>query len=405
MFSAFRPILLDVQVSVARTPTLTSPRPTAWQKAAQSGTRQGADWGDKLELGIGGMTGLALTAVATYGMVFGGAVVGTMLGAGLGPVVASLASHGAWGFVTTTLSTAGTAARAGMILGGVTGALGAFSLGTRVGGKLAHGVGFAAGFAVGGAKGLAGIEVPAMVGDPDPPAPPRTGPMFHGAFRPTARFVAGAAAVSGGVGGFVGGATLAAAGSLAHTALSSSLTWSGFMGSLPTTALVGGLVGAVALAYIGGKGGLQVVQGAQWLWDKTGGRLTEGHKSAGTHLEEREKALGEREQGLDRRAEELQAAADKARQDEQQKIANLERREQELGRQETELGERQASLPLRVESGARQQTEQRAGQPDASLDAAGPHPIMGERHDLKQWQGKLEDYQGRVDRYQEKLKS
>lgn len=391
-----------MKVALAATPTLSAPRKPAeggrLQLALQSGTRQGADWGDKLELGVGGMTGLALTAVATYGMVFGGAVVGTMLGAGLGPVVASLASNGAWGFVTTTLTTAGTAAKAGMILGGVAGTLGAFGLGTKIGGTLAKGVGFGAGFVVGGAKGLAGIEVPGVEGDKEAPEPRQTGPMFHGAFRPAARMVAGAAAVSGGVGGFVGGATLAAAGSLAQTALSSSLTWGTFVSSLPATALIGGAIGAVALAYIGGKGGLQIVQGAQWAWDKTGGKIELGNKTPTGQLKEREKTLAERETALTDRAARLEQDREKAKLDQAGKASELERREQDLNAQEQAL----KSVP--VDQVAQSTYEAKSGQPDPSLDAGGPHPVMGERHALRQWQSKLDNYQDRVNRYEGELK-
>ncbi len=342
-------ILQPVQVSLATTTAFQAPRaqttpPTRTQLAVQSGVRQGADWGDKLELGIGGMTGIALTAVATYGMVFGGAVVGTMLGAGLGPVVASLASHGAWGFVTTTLTTAGTAAKVGMILGGATGTLGAFSLGTKVGGKLAKGVGFGAGFVVGGAKGLAGIEVPGAEPEDEKPAVKKSGPTFHGKFEPAARMVAGAAAVSGGVGGFVGGATLAAAGSLAHTALSSSLTWGGFVSALPATALVGGLVGAVALAYIGGRGGLQLVQAAQTIWDKTGGKLTSGHKTTAKQLNEREAKQNEREKALQDRADKVKVDAGKAAEDDKLKNQALDKRQAELDALAKQLAEREQKL-------------------------------------------------------------
>lgn len=89
--------------------------------------------GDFVQKSVGGLTMLGLAIPAMYAGVLGGAVVGTMLGAGFSPVLSSVTTSGAGNFLLGVWHGTSFAAKAGMFLGGSAGLAGALSIGAGVG--------------------------------------------------------------------------------------------------------------------------------------------------------------------------------------------------------------------------------------------------------------------------------
>src|SRR5438552_4146935 len=82
---------------------------------------------------IGGAIGLASLTLGLYAGVAGGAIFLGALGAGFGPVLASVSSHGLLSFIGTSFHTMGVAAKTGVVLGGLAVGGGSFFVGRAIG--------------------------------------------------------------------------------------------------------------------------------------------------------------------------------------------------------------------------------------------------------------------------------
>ncbi|MGE0491728.1 MAG: hypothetical protein AB7S38_21125 [Vulcanimicrobiota bacterium] len=185
---------------------------------------------DFARFATGGLVGLGLGIAALYAGTLGGAALGAAVGGGFGPVVASVASHGTLGFIGTTFATAGVMTKVGIVAGGITGLVGAFDIGRRIG----HGI---------------SDTIKMASGKADPHDLRRQAKPLSGKTQVLASGITGVGAVAGGLGGFFGGAAIGGISGLA--------TGSG-MGA---AAGIGGLAGGLAFAVMGGWGGYQVAKG------------------------------------------------------------------------------------------------------------------------------------------------
>ncbi|MCE7873147.1 hypothetical protein DYH09_22615 [bacterium CPR1] len=209
----------------------------------QAQLSEGSEFGNAVKMGVGGVGALALIIPCMYAGVIGGAVVGSMLGLGFGPIAGAVTSNGFLGMVGTVWQSTSTVAKAGMVLGGVSGLLGGWATGT--------GVGNAVGRLFGADK-----------------EDPSKHVKISGPIKGTIGFVTvGGGAVAGGVGGGILGASVASAGSLIH-----GLTLNGFnmaaMSNMGSAALIGGGIGLVAFGAMGMMGGYKVAKTAARLVDK-----------------------------------------------------------------------------------------------------------------------------------------
>jgi hypothetical protein len=100
-----------------------------------------SEFGEGVRHLTGGVAGVGLSLAGVYAGVLGGAVVGSLFGAGMGPAVASLSSKGALGFVSGIWNSTSVAAKIGMAIGGASGLVGGFKLGSSAGNGLARVVG------------------------------------------------------------------------------------------------------------------------------------------------------------------------------------------------------------------------------------------------------------------------
>lgn len=117
-----------------------SDRSTARSAASEAAQPQdkvqtdgGTEIGNGVKFALGGVSGLALTIPAMYAGVVGGAVVGSLFGAGLGPAISSVTTHGALGFLGGIWHSTSFAAKAGMFIGGTSGLVGGWKAGTGIG--------------------------------------------------------------------------------------------------------------------------------------------------------------------------------------------------------------------------------------------------------------------------------
>lgn len=254
--------------------------------AFRGGVRKGVAWGKAAEKPIGGLSILAGVAIGGTALAFGGAVVGGIIGGGVGPVVASITTEGAWNFLTSSFSNVGTAIQVGSTVGAVAGLVGGAIIGKNVGDTVAHGAAFVPGFVVGYGQGFANPDsIPAPVqGEKEEP---KHRSELRGAFRTQAKVLSGFGALSGAVGGFVGGAAVTAAGSLVVDVAAGDFTFKNFASQLSTPAVIGGLIGGASLAVVGGFGGEGVAKATQWTFDKTIGKATAGQPGLRERIEKK----------------------------------------------------------------------------------------------------------------------
>ncbi|MEW6283677.1 MAG: hypothetical protein AB1758_34015, partial [Candidatus Eremiobacterota bacterium] len=98
--------------------------------------KRNSEVGEGAKLLVGGVGGLLLVIPCLYAGVIGGAVVGSMLGLGFGPIAGAVASNGFMGMLGTVWSSTSTVAKAGMILGGVSGLVGGWGTASFIGDKI-----------------------------------------------------------------------------------------------------------------------------------------------------------------------------------------------------------------------------------------------------------------------------
>jgi hypothetical protein len=249
------------------------PKESFAQSGGREAVRNAVRWGNATSTVLGGAGGLALATGSLYAGVLGGAVVGSAMGMGAGPVVASLGSSGALDFLGTTFGTAGLAAKAGMVLGGAAMAAGAWGVGTSLGSAVGKPVGALLGAPVGFAQGVWGHMEGATAAPDEAPAPKEKPAALDlnnmtGATKVMAMGMGGAGLLAGGAGGAILGASVTSAHSLVQGLLAQNVT----LASITGAAGIGAAVGAAAGALIGGKGGFELAKGVQkagvWLGEK-----------------------------------------------------------------------------------------------------------------------------------------
>ncbi len=107
---------------------------------------------------VGGAVGLAGLTAGLYAGAAGGAIFLGALGAGIGPVLASVSTKGLLAFLGTSFATTGVMAKAGIAMGGVATGLGAFQIARKTANVIAK----VPGMMIGGIIGLATGTVKAV---------------------------------------------------------------------------------------------------------------------------------------------------------------------------------------------------------------------------------------------------
>lgn len=268
-------------------PAETAPQPQDgfMKTAGRSAGRTAVAWGNAMGTVAGGAGALTLTTGALYAGVLGGAVAGSAFGLGLGPVVGALGSSGALNFLGNTFSTAGIAAKAGIVLGGAAMAAGAWDIGSALGNAVGKPVGALVGLPVGFAKGAwSSFEGTAGgTNEASAPAAPRPKPAgfldlneMSGVTKLYATALGGAGLITGGIGGALLGASATSATNLVSGLLAQNVTLASITGAAMVGAAVGGGLGAV----IGGRGGFKLAKTVQSVVDWAGEKLVK--KPAGS---------------------------------------------------------------------------------------------------------------------------
>ncbi len=370
--------------------------------AFRAGVRQAVDWGNKVERPLGGAAAIGTAIAGGLALSFGGAVVGAMVGGSVAPVIGSITSNGVLDFMAKSFSAVGTAAQIGSTAGAVMGLAGGAVIGSNIGGSVAQTVAFPFGFATGFAKGMSN---PGSVPPPEPKDPKKSEHRseLRGPFRAQGRVLSGAGVLSGAVGGFVGGATLTAAGSLVADMASGNFTFSNFMSNLPSTALVGGAIGGVALAAVGGYGGEGIAKASQWGYDKTLGRAMAGQPGLKDRIAKRENELNERQENLTVRSETLANQTAGYRAEHQETSEMLKGRENTMQSDEKQVSSDLTEVKTRIEDNATADFKNRAATPDAELDAKGEHGVIGERSSLDAWESKLNGWDSELQDFRQEL--
>lgn len=352
--------------------------------------RTGIAWGNAAGTVGGGAVGLATVTGALYAGVLGGAIVGTLTGAGFGPVLSAVTSHGAMDFAARTFATAGFAAKAGMVIGGVSGAAGAWQVGSGIGNAVGKAAGFVPGAVIGAGKGMwAKAESAAGAGGGTAPAAPKPEKEnllktsftdlnnMSGGMKLYSSVLGGVGMLSGGVGGFTLGASVASAGSLVNGLLAHNVSLSTISG----TAVVGGIVGGALFATIGGLGGFTAAKASKKLWDNTGAKLLGmAHKGDETQ-EAKKKRLDERAGELDVRKNTLEAQAKADRAQYGADTNRLNEREAGVVAQENDVNGRLADINGKIEAGGQSLYNDKASKPDAQTGES-----------LKAWDGRLNKF-------------
>ncbi|MBT9582188.1 hypothetical protein IV102_02495 [bacterium] len=364
-----------------------------------SAIRNGIAWGNATGTVVGGATGLATVTGALYAGVLGGAIVGSLTGAGFGPVLGAVTSHGALDFVGRTFATAGFFAKTGMVIGGLSGAAGAWQVGNGIGNAVGKAAGFVPGAIVGGAQGLwAKAENAAGGGEAPPPAKEDKPSLLKtnftdlnnmsGGMKLYASILGGVGMLSGAVGGFTLGASVASAGSLASGLLASNVSLS----AIGAAGVAGGIVGGALFAAVGGLGGFTAAKASKKVWDHTGGKLlgmTQGDKESqnakGKRLDEKKVALDTREDGLKADAETKRAFY----RDETKK---LDERETGIEKSEADVKGRLDEINGKIEAGGQAQYADKAAKPDAQTGES----LVNWDSRLKKFDGELKDFAGQL---------
>lgn len=169
--------------------------------------------------------------------------------------------------------------------------------------------------------------------------------------------------------------------------------------------LIGGAIGGVALAAVGGKGGESIAHLTQWSYDNTIGKAIANKPGIKERVAKKEEALNGRQQELEGKAKDLQEKAENYRAEHRTASQGLKEREDELLGNETKVAGDIEVVDARIEKNANSDYQGRAARPDASLDAKGEHQIVGKRDSLKQWDEKLNKWQGELNGFRDELNS
>ena len=373
----------------------------------QTAIRTGIAWGNATGTVVGGAAGLATVTGALYAGVLGGAIVGTLTGAGFGPVLSAVTSHGALDFVGRTFATAGVMAKAGMVIGGVSGAAGAWQVGNGIGNAVGKAAGFVPGVAVGAVQGVWAKAESAAGGDGAPPIAKEEKPNLlktnftdlnnmSGGMKLYSSILGGVGMLSGAVGGFTLGASVASAGSLASGLLAQNVSLS----TIGAAGVAGGLIGGALFAAVGGLGGFTAAKASKKLWDHTGGKLlgmahgdNESQNAKGKRLDEKKASLDAREDGL-------KADALSKREFYRGETKKLDDRETSIAASEADVKGRLDEINGKIEAGGQAQYKEKAAQPDAQTGESLVNwntRLESKEKELKQFEGQLKTKEAGLD--------
>lgn len=389
------------------TPPPPGPQDGYKPSVGQTAIRTGIAWGNATGTVLGGATGLATVTGALYAGVLGGAIVGTLTGAGFGPVLSSVTSHGALDFVGRTFATAGVMAKAGMVIGGVSGAAGAWQVGNGIGNAVGKAAGFVPGVAVGAVQGVwskaesaAGGEGPPPIAKEDKPHMLKTNftdlNNMSGGMKLYASILGGVGMLSGAVGGFTLGASVASAGSLASGLLAHNVSLS----TIGAAGVAGGVIGGALFAAVGGLGGFTAAKVSKNIWDHTGGKLLNAAHGDNESQNAKGKRLDEKKVALDAREQTLKADAENKRTFYREETKKLDDREAGIAASEQDVQGRLDDINGKIEAGGQALYHDKASKPDSqtgeSLVAWNSRLEKGAT-DLKQFEGKLKAKEAGLD--------
>jgi hypothetical protein len=370
-------------------------KPTLLDSAMQGGFSLGS----KVSLFTGGIGGVGTVIAAGAAGVLGGALVGTALGMStIAPVVSTLTSHGIGDFVMRSFATTGWAAQAGMAIGGTAGVLGAWEIGKGAGEAAGNVAAFVPGAIWGAGKHITGkLGDSAGIKPEKPPEKPKK-PLFNftdtnryeGAMKHYVRGVAGVGVTAGAVGGGILGAGLATTGSLMSALAAQSVNWS----ALSTTAIVGGIAGAVVCGIIGGEGGHNLAVLTKTAWDKTGGKLLGMVEQSGESQGDKAKRLNAKQLELQAREDANAAKASENREFYRGETKKLDDREEGIAKSEVDVNGRLAEIDAKIEAGGQSIYKERAAKPD---------PGTGES--LIDWNSRLNDFDKKLKARDKDLKA
>lgn len=381
-------------------PTPPPPQDGFKPSVGQQAVRKGIAWGNATGTVVGGAAGLATVTGALYAGVLGGAIVGSLTGAGFGPVLASVTSHGALDFVGRTFATAGFMAKAGMVIGGVSGAAGAWQIGNGIGNAAGKAAGFVPGAVVGGLEGVwKKAENAVTGGEQETIAKPEKENALKqsltelnnmkGGMKLYASVLGGVGMLSGAVGGFTLGASVASAGSLVNGLLAHNVTLS----SIGAAGVAGGIVGGALFAVVGGFGGFSAAKLSKKGWDATGGKLLGiAHKNDESQSA-KGKRLDEKKAALDARENELKADATQKREWYRGETKKLDERESGIAAAEADVNGRLNDINGKIETGGQALYKEKAAKPDAQTGES-----------LVNWNQRLTEFDGTLKNFASQLK-
>jgi hypothetical protein len=376
-------------------PTPPPPQDGFKPSVGQSAIRNGIRWGNATGTVVGGATGLATVTGALYAGVLGGAIVGSLTGAGFGPVLASVTSHGALDFVGRTFATAGFMAKAGMVIGGVSGAAGAWQVGNGIGNAVGKAAGFVPGALVGGVQGVWAKAESAVTGDEQETIakPEKEGMLksnltdlnnMKGGMKLYASVLGGVGMLSGAVGGFTLGAGIASSGSLVSGLLAQNVSLS----SVGAAGLAGGIVGGALFAAVGGLGGFTAAKASKKAWDATGGKLLGMTQKDNESQSAKGKRLDEKKVALDQREDTLKADATSKREFYRGETKRLDEREDGIAKSEADVNGRLKTINDKIEAGGQALYSDKASKPDAQTGES-----------LVNWNSRLTEFDGTLKKF------
>lgn len=365
--------------------------------------RKGVAWGDTLEKPLGGMAAIGLAIGGGLALSLGGAMVGGMVGGSFGSAVSALQADGPISFITGTFGNMGSAISAGSTIGSVAGLVGGGILGLKTGGTVARAVAFPLGAAVGLAA--PGSAPPPVEGGQEKKDPGRQQEL-RGIFETTGNIGKGVGLSAGLAGGFVTGATIAAAGSLVTDVAQGQFDIGNFVSQLGTTAVIGGGVGAALGGTVGFLGGEAAFGKApQFIWDKTAGKFTANQPGIRERLEKRDIELDAREDSLKSEAANTEREVSGYRERHNETSTALDKREDQMAADEKQVAADLNTVETRIETNAQADYEKRSATADPALDVDGNHGIIGERKTLDQWDSKLTGWQGDLNGFRTELQN
>lgn len=256
--------------------------------------------GDAVGRVTGGAAGIGGAVAGAWLGSLGGAATMGVLGLGAGIPGAILAGEGGFSILGSAFSTAGTAARAGIVLATACGAVGGYFLGEKAG----YAAGYVptavlsvpVGLVSGAGKSLAGTPIAHIPFERPASEPERAKGKLE---KTVGSIVSGVGVLSGAAGGFALGGLVASGASLASGLVARDVAFKAIMSSGAWGGAIGAGVGAVLL----GVGGYKLVDGAGDLAHAAGRKLARGKERV--ELDMRSQELDKRIAGLEQASEAL----------------------------------------------------------------------------------------------------